>query len=281
MEAILLALLVAVLNGCIAFIDQMLNDLVPMTLYADRYMLTGAGSSMVDVLFDIILGFGISMIVLKFLKKGFECYIMWTDGDPDMEPVGLVLRFVEAIVVAVTFPVMYGWLAGIAEDLITQLLVAIGASTNYDWQTWVTGMSSLGLVTAIFGLIFIVCYFMLYFQFLMRGLEIMILRIGVPMACVGLLDNDKGVFRNYLMKFFQSTLSVVIQISLCKLGVGMMMNVGINMNIFWGLACLTLAIKTPSFLRDFLLVNNSGGGSVINNVYHSVRLAGMVQKVLK
>ena len=83
-----------------------------------------------------------------------------------------------------------------------------------------------------------------------------------------------------MMKFFQSTLAVVIQISLCKLGIGMMLNVGINMNIFWGLACLVLAIKTPSFLRDFLLVN-SGGRGVINNVYHSVRLAGMVQKIRK
>ena len=47
-----------------------------------------------------------------------------------------------------------------------------------------------------------------------------------------------------------------------------------------GSRCLVLAIKTPSFLRDFLLVN-SGGGGVINNVYHSVRLAGMVQKIRK
>ena len=280
MEAILLALLVAVLNGAIAFIDQMLNDLIPMTLYADRYMVATSGGSMVTVLFDIMLGFGISMIVLKFLKKGFECYIMWTDGDPDMEPAGLMIRFVEAIVVAVCFPLLYGWLAGIAEELINQLLTGVGAATNYSWQAWVDGMASLGLVTAIFGLIFVICYFILYFQFLMRGLEIMILRIGIPLACVGLLDNDKGVFRNYMMKFFQSTLAVVIQISLCKLGIGMMLNVGINMNIFWGLACLVLAIKTPSFLRDFLLVN-SGGGGVINNVYHSVRLAGMATPLMK
>ena len=47
MEAILLALLVAVLNGAIAFIDQMLNDLIPMTLYADRYMVATSGGSMV------------------------------------------------------------------------------------------------------------------------------------------------------------------------------------------------------------------------------------------
>jgi len=123
-----------------------------MSLYADQYMLAANGGSMVDVLFDIMLGFGISLIILKFLKKGFECYVMWTDGDPDSEPVGLVVRFMQAMVVAVCFPVMYGWMGEIAEDLIDQLMTAIGASTEYDWQTWVNGISTLGLTTAIFGL---------------------------------------------------------------------------------------------------------------------------------
>ena len=280
MEVILVLLIVAVLNGAIVYIDEMLQELVPMTLYADQYMLAANGGSMVDVLFDIMLGFGISLNILKFLKKWFECYVMWTDGDPDSEPVGLVVRFMQAMVVAVCFPVMYGWMGEIAEDLIDQLMTAIGASTEYDWQTWVNGISTLGLTTAIFGLIFIICYFMLYFQFLMRGLEIMILRIGMPMACVGLLDNDKGVFKTYINKFFQSTLAVVIQICLCKLGVGMMLNIGINMNVFWGLACMVLAIKTPAFLRDFL-IPTTGGGGAINNIYHSVRLVGMAKNLAK
>ena len=280
MEVILVLLIVAVLNGAIVYIDEMLQELVPMTLYADQYMLAANGGSIVDVLFYIMLGFGISLIILKFLKKGFECYVMWTDGDPDSEPVGLVVRFMQAMVVAVCFPVMYGWMGEIAEDLIDQLMTAIGASTEYDWQTWVNGISTLGLTTAIFGLIFIICYLMLYFQFLMRGLEIMILRIGMTMACVGLLDNDKGVFKTYINKFFQSTLAVVIQICLCKLGVGMMLNIGINMNVFWGLACMVLAIKTPAFLRDFLIPTTGGGGAIIN-IYHSVRLVGMAKNLAK
>ena len=254
----------------------MLQDLVPMTLYADRYMLAANGGSMVDTLFDIVLGFGVSLIILKFLKKGFECYVMWTDGDPDMEPAGIVIRFMQAVVVAVCFPILYGWMAKAAEGLINDLMAAIGAATDYDWQAWVNGISSLGLVTAIFGLIFVICYFVLYFQFLMRGLEIMILRIGVPVACVGLLDNDKGVFKNYMMKFFQSAFSVVVQISLCKLGVGMMM----NMSVFWGIACIVLAIKTPRFLSEFM-VPAGGGSGVVNNVYHSVRLAGMAKNLIK
>jgi uncharacterized membrane protein len=128
------------------------------------------------------------------------------------------------------------------------------------------GISSLGLVTAIFGLNFHSLLLYAIFPVLMRGLEIMILRIGLPLACVGLLDNDKGVFKTYINKFFQSTLAVVVQICLCKLGVGMMMNVGVNMNIFWGIACIVLAIKTPRFLSDFMVPTGGGTGAVNNNV---------------
>lgn len=280
MEVILVLLIVAILNGAVIFIDEMLSGLVPMTLNADQYMTAVGGGSMVSVLFDILLGFGVSLIILKFLKKGFECYVMWTDGDPDAEPAYLVIRFIQAIAVAVCFPVMYGWLAEITQSLTDELMTAISASTGYNWQAWVNGISSLGLVTAIFGLVFVICYFVLYFQFLMRGLEIMILRIGLPLACVGLLDSDKGVFKAYINKFFQTTFSVVVQICLCKLGVGMMMNVSI-MNIFWGIACIVLAIKTPRFLSEFMVPTGGGGAGVINNMYHSVRLVGMAKGMVK
>lgn len=281
MEVILVLLIVAILNGAVAFIDEMLTDLVPMTLHADQYMIATAGGSMVQVLFDILLGFGVSLIILKFLKKGFETYVMWTDGDADVEPTYVVIRFIQAIAVAVCFPVLYDWLAEITQNLTDELMVAIGAATNYDWQAWVNGISSLGLVTAIFGLVFIVCYFVLFFQFLMRGLELMILRIGLPLACVGLLDNDKGVFKSYINKFFQTTLAVVVQICLCKLGVGMMMNIGVNMNVFWGIACIILAIKTPTFLSEFMVPTGGGGAGIVNNVYHSVRLVGMAKNMIK
>ena len=282
MAAILVVLIVALLNGAIVFIDEMLEDLIPMTLYADEYMIATAGGSMVDILFEIVLGFGVSLIILKFLKKGFDAYILWTDGDPDYEPTALIIRFIQSIAVAVTFPILYGWLAQITEDFTDELLIAINQSTNMDWQAWVNGITSLGLVTAIFGLIFVICYFILYFQFLMRGLEIMILRIGMPMACVGLLDNDKGVFGEYVKMFFKSMLTVIIQICMLKLGVGMMLNTGINMNVFWGVACLVLAIKTPQFLQQFIIPGSGGGASgAINNVYHSVRLIGMVKGLKK
>jgi len=277
MEYILVLLIVALLNGAIAYIDTLLTDIVPLTLYADQYMTTLAGVNIVEELFDILFGFGISLIILKFLKKGFETYVIWTDGDADEEPISLLTNFFKAMAVAICFPTIYGWLGQIVEELTNELLVVIGASAAYDWAAWTSGISSLGLVTAIFGLVFIICYFILYFQFLMRGLEIMILRIGVPLACVGLLDNDKGVFKSYSQKFIQSTLAVVVQICLAKLGVGLML----NMHVFWGVACMILAIKTPKFLGDFILTTGGGGGGAVNNVYHTVRLAQMAKNIIK
>ncbi len=280
MEAILVTLIVSALNGAIVYIDGMLSGLTSLTLHADQYMVAGSGGNMVGTLFDILLGFGVSLIILKFLKKGFECYVLWTDGDPDSEPFALIIRFVQAVAVAVCFPVLYGWLADITRNLTDELLAAIGVSTDYNWKAWTKGISSAGIVTATLGLVFVIAYFMLYFQFLMRGLEILILRVGMPLACVGLLDNDKGVFKNYTMKFFQSMVSVVVQVALCKLGIGMMMNMGGNMNVFWGTACIVLAIRTPRFLAEFM-VPSGGGGGVVNNVYHSVRLVGMAKNLMK
>ena len=279
MEIILLALIGAVLTGSIALIDGFLVNIIDICLYADKYMTGSGGSSLVNGIFDVALGTGVSLIILKFLKKGFECYILWTDGDADSKPILILTRFAQAIIIAICFPILYTFIAEITEEITNEILVIIGADTNYNWQVWIDYILSLGLVTGIFGLIFIICYFMLYFQFLMRGLEILILRIGMPFACVGLLDNDKGIFKPYMNKFFQSMFACIIQIALCKLGIGLMLNTGINMNMFWGIACLVLAIKTPRFLSEFLIP--TGGGAFINNIYHSTRLVGMARSLVK
>ena len=50
----------------------------------------------------------------------------------------------------------------------------------------------------------------------------------------------------------------------------------LNMRVFWGIACIVLAIRTPRFLNEFMVP--VGGGGVINNVYHSVRLEAALCK---
>lgn len=269
----------AILNASLVFIDDILMNLVEIALYADDYMDGISGRSMVGTLFNVVLGFGLSLIVLVFLKKGFTFYVLWTDGDPDAEPFNLLVRFFQATAVAICFPTLYEWLADITIELSDDLVAAIGAGTTYDWLVWVESIASGGILTAIFGLIFVICYFMLYFQFLVRGMELMILRAGVPLACVGLLDNDKGVFVHYSQMFLKAMATTSIQICLLKLGVGMMMNIGLNMNIFWGISALVMALKTPTFVREFMVQTSGGVG--LNTIYHGSRLVTMAKNFKK
>jgi hypothetical protein len=278
LEIILVILIVAILNGCLVFIDGMLEGIVPLALNAEHYMTNVSGTSLMASLSTVIFGFGVSLIILKFVKKGFDTYVLWNGSDAEEEPYFLIINFVKALAVAITFPVIYGWMVTIVTDMSSQILDAIGAGTAFTWAAWVSGISSAGIVTAIFALVFMITYFMLYFQFLMRGLEMLILRVGIPIACVGLLDNDSGIFKNYLTTFFKSMFTVIVQIALAKLGVGLML----NMHVFWGVACMILALRTPKFLAEFIMPTGGGGGhGVINNVYHSVRLVGMAKNMMK
>ena len=107
MEYILVLLIVALLNGAIAYIDGLMEGIIPLTLYAEQYMSTLAGVDLFQSLFDIVFGFGVSLIVLKFLKKGFETYVLWSDGDADEEPIAILTNFFKAMAVAICFPTMY------------------------------------------------------------------------------------------------------------------------------------------------------------------------------
>lgn len=276
MEVILIALISAILTVALEYVNDVLNSIVPIALHAEQYMTTLLGGSGFQATFDVLFNFGISLIVLKFLKRAFDSYVLWQDGDPDSDPLNLVTKFLRAIVVAVSFPTLYNWLADATEDMTNQILNSLSGSLSTSFANQVMSMASLNLFNAIVSLVFFICFFFLYIQFLMRGMEILVLRMGVPIACTGLLENDKGVFSSYIKKFFQSTFTVVVQISLAKMSVGLMLNA----HVFWGIAAMMLALKTPKFLQEFMLVS-SGGGNPMNTVYHTTRMVQMAKSVIK
>jgi len=45
----------------------------------------------------------------------------------------------------------------------------------------------------------------------------LIIRMGFLLACIGLLDSDKGVFAPYLKKLFVICMTAVVQIFLLRL----------------------------------------------------------------
>lgn len=264
------------LEGLFDFLgNEMLTGIVELALHAEEHM-KNLGINGFDTLATIFLDFGISLIILKFLKKGFEIYVLWSDGDADGDPVQLLTNFFRAMAIALSFPILYGWLADIIKDFSSQALNAIGLNSNINFQSIIATLTTAGLFTTLAFLVFFIIFILLYIQFIKKGLEILILRIGLPLACVGLMDADKGVFRTYIQKFFQSTLTVLVQVVLAKLGLSLMF----SGHLIWGIAAEYFAVKTPSFLQEFLIFSG-GGGSMVNTMYSTARLGQMLKKVVK
>lgn len=252
-----------------------LEKLVHNTLYIeDSWGLAGDQSFSFDVVMGYIMGFAIVLIILKFLKKGFDAYVAWTD-DPSSDPVNLAAGLVKALVVALSFPILYGWITDIIEEFTAGLLNAVGAgSLGTDIVDMISSiLVSKGLAVIVAYVIYIVLYIILYIKFLMRGGELLILRLGFPIACVGMIDANGGIFTGYLTKLFQTVLSVTVQVVLARLSLSLM----IMNHCIWAIAFMILAIKSPQVLRE--MIYSPMGGSGLSTMYYTTNmLRGLIKK---
>jgi hypothetical protein len=216
-----------------------------------------------DSLKTVILSFSISLIILKFLKKGFDTYIVWSEGDSDTSSLTFITYFARAIITAISFPLLYDWLITISKEFANNVLVALNLSGQQEIINALVNGAGLGIFSSVFAIIILIILFLLYIQLLMRGVEMFVLKLGFPLACIGLVDSDKGMFSPYIKKFFQSIATVIIQISLAKLSILLI----ITNQYIYATAILLVALRTPKFLQEFLLV--TGNGSGVSNAVHT------------
>lgn len=277
MESILTGLISSIIGGADNVINSAFNGLIDMCFNAENYITSNFGSTVIDFsgLKALILSLSISLIVLKFLKKGFDMYVMWTDGESDTPPLTYIVYFIRAIVVAISFSVLYEWLVQIASSFGNSILSVMNFNNNISLTTLIASVATNGLFTAIVALIAMILLFVLYIQFLMRSLEMFVLKLGFPLACVGLVNPDGGVFKSYSEKLIKSVLTVLIQIIICKIAIILIMNV----KMLFGISAIIMAIKTPKFLQEFMLGGGTGGiSNVIITTSKTMELSSQIKR---
>ena len=279
MEGILTGLISNVIGGADTVINSAFNGLIDMCFNSENYISSNFGSTVIDFsqLKALILTLAISLIVLKFLKKGFDMYIMWTDGEADTPPLTYIVYFIRAIAMAVSFSILYDWVVQIAKSFGESMLQTMNMADNISLTTTIANIATTGLFNSIVALIGLILLFVLYIQFLMRALEMFVLKLGFPLACVGLVNPDGGVFKSYSEKLIKSILTVLVQIILCKIAIILI----INVKMLFGIAAIIMAIKTPKFLQEFMLGGGTGGiSNVIVTTSKTMELSSQIKRKL-
>lgn len=222
------------------YIDQWIGDTTQMDFF----------SGMTMVVYEI----AIYLLILKFLRNGFETYIAGTGGDPDASPMAMVARFVKAIVLAISFPVLYEFFARICITFLNAMLDS-GSLPLSDKSNLLTQISTAS-TSSIANFIYWVGFLILYFQLLKRGAELLILRLSFPIACVGLLESDNGAYAPFIMMIFKTGITTITQIVLFQLSYTMIS----SYDVVIGLVFLGLAISAPKFLQQFMVPSSGGNG---------------------
>jgi hypothetical protein len=235
-------------------------------------MVTAMFSSLTTIFYNL----GLSLPVLKFLTKGFGIYSLWTDGDPEADPCGYLVNFIKAIAMATGFKYIYEFAVSVCTKLLTDILKSVNDTSGGDTWTKIAGsIGSLNILMAVLNLMFFIGLLILYFKFIMRGLEMLILKIGVPIACIGLLDNDGGIFREYSMQFVKAIFTTLIQCTLAKLGMWFMAS---DMNAVMAIVCMAGAHGVPKMLQ-FILLQVGGGGNAMNTAYQGSMIASQISRI--
>lgn len=126
---------------------------------------------------------------MKFLKKGFDTYILWVEGDIDTPSLTYITYFFRAIIIAVSFPILYEWLINISKGMANDILQSLNISSQQEIILGLVNGAGNGLFSAIFAIIILIILFLLYIKLLMQGIEIFILklRFSVSMYWIGRL----------------------------------------------------------------------------------------------
>lgn len=278
MMGIFSELLSGILEQALTQFDNIMLNIIEFMMNIEKMMNVLFPTYAVDKAYQFVYLFSATLLILKFLKKGFSVYILWRDGDADSSPQDMVIGTVEAVVVMIGFPMMYDILAEVTIWFTKNIMTCFSLSTDGALSILIKTLAQLGIPQLIMLIIYVVMVIVLFIKLLQRGVELLILRLGIPFACLGLIDSDMGAFKPYIQNLFKCMFTSVIQVCLMSLSLRCMLNVSVYSftTSCLGIALITTAFSTPALLQN-MLVGSGASLNLTNKIYSGARFAQTVK----
>ncbi|MCI8507276.1 MAG: hypothetical protein HFJ06_01740 [Lachnospiraceae bacterium] len=227
--------------------------------------------------FTNVLGFNINsvlkvvwiyalwLLILKLIWKCFDNYMLGSNGNDEFDPMLLLVNFVKAIVCSCAFGLLFDSMVSIASEFTGKIMniIGFGEESSVNTVLDVLKETANNLFAMIMVAVFGICVIILNIKFLVNGIELLTLRVGIAFSTMGLLDSDGGVFKPYTKKFFQICFTVLLQSVCFKCSI----LTTVNGHQLYGIAFLVMALKAPAFLQEFIMTSPGGGGKLQQALY--------------
>lgn len=224
--------------------------------------------------------FMIALVALKLCWQGYKVYVLWKDGEAEVSPVNMLVNSIYAMGVALAFPVLYkigfevaiGISRSIANvfpfSLMLEESIILGDAPDLVKNLFST--MSQNIVVCVLLLAYCIIYVILFFKMLFRGVHLLLYRLGVPFAVVGLVNSDGGIWKSYVQIYFQQLMITLIQDFCIRMSLVLLASASGSIfsagKTIFSIVFLVCAFSTPKIFNS-ILQNNGGGGRGTQVIY--------------
>lgn len=226
----------------------------------------------------VIKSIAIVLVVIMILKEIFTTYVMETDGDPDSDPMELLVRASLVLALIEGNSLVFDELQVISRKLTQELVGTCSA------RTFIVKMESLisnmvventahtMTILTCGALLILMIFFVLKSG--IRGGELMLARLLWPIFAIDKLKANAERWNAFATTYVVTFVSYSLQLFLIRWGINRVvsaMTEGLSatfLNYFAGIVLFFLAIKTPKWLEKF--VYSSGIGQMVGNTGRSL-----------
>ncbi len=376
LAALLLGLMQYWVGDVLTWIGRLSPNLTKVSLCIEQVLTPEDGGNIVSAalvsdLFHLLYDVACVLMLLKFLWKGFQIYVLWRDGDSDVSPHNMLIGILLAIVLCAAFPTLYDMAADITVSVgksIVQVIDPTGAipgmsgdlesdaqrayqrlmeqldanqdekltyrewfpimdtnddgelsddellpyfdedgngyldnneRTRYqvsfqnnhegisfnDFKQWYIEehtvdfderISNMSWLEILFLYIYAGAHIIMWIRLMGRGFEMLFMRVGFPLAAIGLIDSDGGVFKSYTQLMFRQMLTSIFQVAALRLSLLFLPNLSFT-GLLLSIAILLAAFRTPKLLQQ--IMTPQGGGSGFGaKVYQGAMVLRMLKK---
>ncbi len=261
------------ISGSESTLNSVFNSMLNLVFFIERELMyipegTILLKSRIDfnAIYQVVFNFATYLLIIVFIAKAIKTYFLMREGDNEQNPIQLVIGMLKAVIIMICFREIYTIGVGIVEEFLNAILTIINIENTNLAQALTNNIQG-GIFTAVACLVLLICWLLLICQFIMKGIELLVMRIAIPFASIGLLNSDGGVFPDYLRSFLMTAFTVVIQLALLNISIATLL----TNKLIYGIAIAVVAVNTPMILGKYMVKPSGNPIHAMGNTARTMR----------
>lgn len=194
-----------------------------------------------------------TLLILKSISEAIQTYIMYQNGDPESDPVNLIIRTAQAVAIIATLPWIVQQIFTFGNKVASDVGgLSTGKAGVEDWTVLTTMIvQSKGTIVAILAIIIAILLLIVAIQATIRGAELALMSVLGPIMALNLTANNRGVWSAWFKQIVIICTSQALQIFMLNGALSLLTSKiisGNGMLLIFG--WLWVTIKSPKYVQQ-------------------------------